>query len=88
MHWREKIHLYLTVCLCLILVSCSASLLRNYGRINPNMEVTKAIEGYQVNPEFHYYISGTDLHPNVLIGLLRDYRLDPSTLWREVEMST
>ncbi|MEW6335356.1 MAG: hypothetical protein AB1558_13915, partial [Thermodesulfobacteriota bacterium] len=34
-----------------------------------------------------YYISGSALHPNALIGLDKHYRLDPQTLWREVEMT-
>ncbi|MBE0556957.1 MAG: hypothetical protein IH628_06960, partial [Proteobacteria bacterium] len=31
--------------------ACSPSLFSNYGRITPDWEVTKAFEGYQVNPE-------------------------------------
>jgi hypothetical protein len=84
----ERSCLCLTACLCLALAACPASLLRNYGGISPNREVTKAFEEYQVNPEFRYYVSGADLHPNALIGLHRSHRLDPSTLWREVPMST
>jgi len=73
--------------LCLGTVACPASLLRNYGRINPSEEVTRAFEGYQVNPDFRYYVSGPHVNPNALMGLNRNYRLDPSTLWREVDMS-
>jgi hypothetical protein len=77
----------LTLIMCLSTVAC-ASLFRNYGRIDPSEEVTRAFEGYQVNPEFRYYISGPDLNPNAFMGLKRNFRLDPSTLWREVDMST
>jgi hypothetical protein len=75
--------------LCLILVLClsaaaCASLLRNYGAINPNNEVTRAFEGYRVNSEFRYYVSGALYYPNALMGLHRDYQLDPRTLWKEV----
>ena len=88
MSLRRNSRFYLILILCLSTAACSASLFRNYGRISPNGEVTRAFEGYQVNPEFRYYISGADLNPNALMGLHRDYRLDPSTLWREVAMST
>jgi len=88
MSLRRNSRFYLILILCLSTAACSASLFRNYGRINPNGEVTKAFEGYQVNSEFHYYISGADINPNALMGLHKDYRLDPSTLWRKVEMST
>ena len=87
MHLRRNRRFYLILILCLSTAACS-TLFRNYGRINPNGEVTKVFEGYQINPEFRYYISGADLNPNALMGLHRDYRLDPSTLWREVMMST
>ena len=69
--------------LCLSAAAC-ASLLRNYGGINPNNEVTQAFEGYRVNSEFRYYVSGALHYPNALMGLHRDYRLDPRTLWKEV----
>ncbi len=64
--------------------ACTAPLFRNYGRISINGETTQAFEKYRVNSEFRYYISGSDLYPNALMGLHRDYRLDPRTLWKEV----
>jgi hypothetical protein len=73
----------MVLALCLGTVAC-ASLLRNYGTINPKDEVTRTFEGYRVNSEYRYYVSGSLLYPNALMGLHRDYRLDPRTLWREV----
>ena len=67
-------------------VAC-ASLFMNYGRIDPSYEVTQAFEGYQVNPQYRYYVTGPDINPNAIMGLDRNYRLDPSTLWKEVDMS-
>ncbi|MBU2055488.1 MAG: hypothetical protein KKC25_10995 [Proteobacteria bacterium] len=79
---------YLILILCLSAAACSGSLFRNYGRINTNGEVTQAFEGYRVNSEFRYYVSGAHHYPNALMGLHRDHRLDPSTLWREVSGMT
>ena len=87
MSLRKNSGFCLILILCLCTVACSASF-QNYGRISPNEEVTRAFEAYHVNPEFRYYVSGADLNPNALMGLHRNYRLDPSTLWREVAMST
>jgi hypothetical protein len=87
MSLRRNSRFYLILILCLYMAACSATF-RNYGRISPNEEVSRVFEEYQVNPEFRYYISGADLNPNALMGLHKDYRLDPSTLWREVTMST
>jgi len=74
--------------LCLVLtlalsVAACASLFPNYGAINPKHEVTQAFEGYRVNGEYRYYVSGGLLYPNALMGLHKDYRLDPRTLWKE-----
>ncbi len=55
----------------------------NYPRNLPQL----AFEHYSVNPVYRYYISGSDVYPNALIGLSRDYHLDPETLWKEVQMT-
>ena len=78
---------YLFLALCLVLTACTGNFFRNYGRIDPNEKTTDAFERYEVNPDFRYYVSGADLYPNALMGLNRGYRLDPETLWREVEMT-
>ena len=84
---KRKSGIYLLIALCLVLTACTGQLFRNYGKIDPSSEVTSAFERYEVNPNFHYYISGADLYPNALMGLDRRYRLDPETLWKEVEMT-
>lgn len=84
---RRSSLLYLLLVLCLSVSACAGTLLRNYGRIDPNTEATQGFETYQVNPEFRYYISGSDYSPNALIGLKRTHHLDPRTLWKEVQMT-
>ncbi|MHB9096599.1 MAG: hypothetical protein ACYC5X_02130 [Syntrophales bacterium] len=84
---RRNSRYYPILVLCLCTVACSPSMFSNYGRITPDGEVTRAIEGYQVNPDMRYYISGPALKPAALMGLLKAYRLDPSTTWREADMS-
>ena len=79
---------YLILALCLSMAACATTSFSSYGRITPNGEVTKAIESYQVNPEFRYFTTGSDFKPAALIGLHTKYRIDPSTNWKEVEMST
>ena len=69
------------------LPACSGSLLRNYGRILPVGWEARDLENGVVNPELRYYISGSDVYPIALIGLNRNHRLDPKTLWKEVAMT-
>ncbi len=78
---------YLLLAACLSIMACTGQFFRNYGRINPSNEATRVFESYSVNPVFRYYVSGAGHYPNALMGLHRDYRLDPETLWREVLMT-
>ena len=87
MNMKRNVRFYLLLAVCLSAMACSGQFLRNYGRINPSSETTRAFESYHVNTEYRYYISGSDLYPNALMGLHRDYRLDPKTLWKEVAMT-
>jgi hypothetical protein len=87
MYPKRNARFYLLLAVCLGTMACTGTLFKNYGRINPNSETTRAFESYQVNADFRYYISGSDLYPNALMGLHRDYRLDPETLWKEVTMT-
>jgi len=83
----KNVGLCVLLLLCLGVLSCSGSLFRNYGRILPSEETDRDLEGGVVHPEIRYFISGSDLYPNALIGLHRDYRLDRETLWKEVAMT-
>ena len=87
MNINKIIRLSMVLLLCLGTAAC-ASLFRNYGAIDPSNEVTKAFEGYEVKSDLRYYVSGALMYPNALMGLHRDYRLDPRTLWREVKGMT
>jgi len=86
MHPGRNLSLCFIIILCMGTLSC-ASLFRNYGQITPNDAVTQAFEGYQVNPQYRYYVSGPHINPNAIMGLDRNYQLDPWTSWREVAMT-
>jgi hypothetical protein len=87
MRLRKILVLSVLLFLCMNVIACSGSLFRNYGRILPSTEADRDLEGGVFHPELRYYTSGSDLYPNALIGLHRDYRLDPETLWKEVAMT-
>ena len=73
---------------CLSTMACSGQLFPSFGRINLNGETTRAFENHTVDKDMRYFISGTDTYPNAIIGLHRDYRIDPESLWREVDMTS
>ncbi len=76
----------LAIGVCLAAAACAGPLFRNYGRIDPDEGISRMLESHQVDPELRFYISGSDLYPNALLGLRRDLRLDPRTLWKKVAM--
>ena len=86
METRRCVRVCLLLAVCLSALAC-AGMFRNYGRFNPSDEAMKAFATYQVNKDFRYYVSGPDLNPNALMGLHRSYRLDPGSLWKEVQMT-
>jgi len=87
MKTQKGLFFYLIITLSLGTYACTAQMYKSYGRITPADEATRAFASHQVNSDYRYYISGSNLHPNAVIGLDRRYRLDPKTLWREVEMT-
>lgn len=77
-----------TMCILVILLSfgCAGLLNGNYGKIVPDGNVMHAFESYQVNPDLNYYISGSDVYPNAIMGIDKRYSLN-STLWKKVEFT-
>jgi hypothetical protein len=72
--------------LCLMSLSCTG-LFQNYGKIDPDVTTNQAFESYAVNPDYRYYISGSEAIPNAILGLRRNQHLDEATLWTEVQMT-
>lgn len=74
------------IMIVLMLEGCANSFLKNYGKITPDINAAKAFETYQINPNYNYYISGSDIYPHVIIGLDKAYKLEPN-LWKHVDMT-
>ncbi len=74
------------ILLVLSFTGCAGPNLARYGSITPDEEVTNAFTTYQPDPHLTYYISGSEVYPNAIMGLYRTYTLD-STLWKKVEMT-
>ena len=87
MFQKRSIRICTVLAACLGLMACIGQFYGHYGQILPSADVTRAFEAYQVNPDFRYYTSGSDVYPNAVIGLHKDYRLDLATLWKEVELT-
>ena len=56
-----------------------------YGSLRPSLETTNAYLSFQVNPGMKYYLSGSDVYPNALIGIERVWTLE-SDLWKPLDL--
>ncbi len=67
--------------LILLIAGCAAGTSLRAGRIVPDTDVTRSFERYEINPDYTYFISGSDSCPNALMGLKRGISLGDS-LWK------
>ena len=56
-----------------------------YGKIRPNGDVTEAYNRFELDPDRNYYISGSDVHPNAIIGIDKAWTLE-SDLWKKKDL--
>jgi hypothetical protein len=71
--------------LCLVfLFTASCTCFKNYGEFVTNADVTAAFNKAEINPDFDYYISGSDTYPRSILGLNKAYQFD-SNLWKKEE---
>jgi len=52
-----------------------------YGKIRPSRDSSADYENFRVNPNRHYYISGSDVYPSAIMGIDKDWTLE-SDLWK------
>jgi len=72
------------VIVLLISTCCAGNFFKNYGTIIPDSDATASFESYRLAADFNYYISGSDVYPNALMGLQKAFSLD-SALWKKIE---
>lgn len=87
MEIHRRIAFYvMCVAILSLLVGCTSLLSRNYGIITSDINVKRSFETYQINPNYNYYISGSDVYPHAVLGLDRAYTLE-SDLWKHIDMT-
>jgi hypothetical protein len=57
-----------------------------YGKLRPSGEAAATYEAFRVDPGLHYYLSGSDLYPNALMGVDKAWVLI-SDLWKKRDPS-
>jgi hypothetical protein len=77
--------LLLSFFILLPLMGCAGLQTKDFGRITPDKEAAASFEKFEIKADHHYYISGSDVYPNALMALKKDYALDAGTLWKKIE---
>lgn len=58
----------------------------HYGKIKPQTDVAENYKNFRLNPNLRYYTSGSDIYPQVIMGIDKTWTLE-SELWRERDLS-
>jgi hypothetical protein len=58
-----------------------------YGKIRPSGDITEAYDRFRVDPNLNYYISGSEIYPNAIIGIDKAWTLE-SDLWKKKDLSS
>jgi len=56
-----------------------------YGKLRPSRKAAAAYESFSVDPDRHYYISGSAEYPTAVIGIAKAWTLK-TDLWRKQEL--
>jgi hypothetical protein len=56
-----------------------------YGSLRTSQKTENAYLSFQVDPGMRYYLSGSDLYPNAIIGIRKAWTLE-SGLWKPVDL--
>ena len=56
-----------------------------YGTLRPSMETTNAYLSARVEPGMKYYLTGSDLYPAAIIGIVKAWTLE-SDLWKPLDL--
>ena len=79
--WRKFVRPIYLLAVLLPLVACATA---NTGGVKRSVEVAQAIENYNVNPDYHYYLYNQETNPYALVGLHKEYFVeDPD--WRPLD---
>ena len=60
--------------------------LTGYGSFAPSTEVKQAFDRYQIDSNLNYYLCGSNVYPDAIIGIDKGYTLD-SNLWQKIEVT-
>ena len=57
-----------------------------YGELRPSREATDAFETFRIDPGKEYYLSGSDVYPNAIIGIDKSRTIE-TDLWKKRDLT-
>jgi hypothetical protein len=84
--YSKLVFFIITLIAFFYMAGCTSSFFKNWGRIEPDANVTDSFNKFQINANFNYYISGSDVYPTSIMGLNKSYKLE-TDLWKQIDMT-
>jgi hypothetical protein len=83
--YSKLVFCIITLVALFFVAGCTSSFFKNWGRIEPDDNVTDSFNKFQINANFNYYITGSDVYPTSIMGLNKAYTLE-TDLWKQIDM--
>jgi len=81
---NKKNSLIFLIAALTLLIGCSGT----WGKYKRSDEVTKIYETYQVLPDYNYYYTGSNVRPDAVMGIQKNYTLTSADLWIAVNLDS
>jgi hypothetical protein len=84
----KKCSRYIVATLIIIMAISAARCadMRSFGKFVPDNNAKAAFETFQVNQDYRYYITGSDLYPVAILALHKSHTMG-NDLWKELSLT-
>jgi hypothetical protein len=84
---RSTPYLLLLIAIAFVLGGCAAATQnKNLGSMKESNEITQKYRSLTIDPAYHYYYSGVELNPDVVMGIEKSYTVE-SKFWHQIDLS-
>lgn len=74
----------LTLIITMAVIASGCAMMRGFGKFVPDDNAKTAFETFQINPDYRYYITGSDTYPAAILALHKSYSMG-NDLWLELQ---
>jgi hypothetical protein len=75
-----------TLAMIIAISAAGCANMRGFGKFVPDNNAGATFETFQVNPDYRYYITGSDVYPVAILALDKSYSMG-NNLWKELKFT-